>query len=146
MKKRILSLTFICTGALQAQLNPAITNWLLNTSGLTGSHYVQGNGTPINDNVPANVQTVQYSSNFVYVSTKGIPAYVTGPFLDGNPSLASNQNAIFKLPLNPTANTGTLTSTTGGNIGIFINGVALFDYRDGVAWNAKTNALCWRSR
>ena len=142
MKKRILSLTFICTGALQAQLNPAITNWLLNTSGLTGSHYVQGNGTPINDNVPANVQTVQYSSNFVYVSTKGIPAYVTGPFLDGNPSLASNQNAIFKLPLNPTANTGTLTSTTGGNIGIFINGVALFDYRDGVAWNAQTNALC----
>ena len=73
MKKRILSLTLICTGALQAQLNPAITNWLLNTSGLTGSHYVQGNGTPINDNVPANVQTVQYSSNFVYVSTKGIP-------------------------------------------------------------------------
>ncbi|MEY3741135.1 MAG: hypothetical protein RL371_33 [Bacteroidota bacterium] len=142
MKKRILSLTLICTGALQAQLNPAITNWLLNTSGLTGSHYVQGNGTPINDNVPANVQTVQYSSNFVYVSTKGIPAYVTGPFLDGNPSLASNQNAIFKLPLNPTANTGTLTSTTGGNIGIFINGVALFDYRDGVAWNAQTNALC----
>ena len=142
MKKRILSLTLICTGALQAQLNPAITNWLLNTSGLTGSHYVQGNGTPINDNVPANVQTVQYSSNFVYVSTKGIPAYVTGPFLDGNPSLASNQNAIFKLPVNPTANTGTLTSTTGGNIGIFINGVALFDYRDGVAWNAQTNALC----
>jgi hypothetical protein len=127
---------------LNAQLNPAITNWLINTSGLTGSHYVQGNGTPIVDNVAANVQAVQYSTNFVYVTTTGIPAYVTGPFLDGNPSLATNQNAIFKLSLNPTANTGTLTSTTGGNIGIFINGVALFDYRDGVAWNAQTNALC----
>ncbi|MCC7244851.1 MAG: YHYH protein, partial [Saprospiraceae bacterium] len=34
------------------------------------------------------------------------------------------------------------TATTGGNIGIFINGVALFDYRDGVAWNTNTNALC----
>jgi len=29
-----------------------------------------------------------------------------------------------------------------GPIGIFVNGVALFDYRDGVAWNPNTNALC----
>ncbi|MEN9420749.1 MAG: hypothetical protein RLZZ107_223 [Bacteroidota bacterium] len=142
MKKNLLTLALFCTGVLNAQLNPAITNWLINTSGLTGSHYVQGNSTPIADNVTANVQTVQYSTNYVYVSTKGIPAYVTGPFLDGNPSLATNQNAIFKLSLNPTANTGSLTSTTGGNIGIFINGVALFDYRDGVAWNTQANALC----
>jgi YHYH protein/Secretion system C-terminal sorting domain len=142
MKKNLLTLALFCTGVLNAQLNPAITNWLINTSGLTGSHYVQGNSTPIADNVAANVQTVQYSTNFVYVSTTGIPAYITGPFLDGNPSLATNQNAIFKLSLNPTANTGTLTSTTGGNIGIFVNGVALFDYRDGVAWNTQANALC----
>jgi hypothetical protein len=142
MKIKLLSAAFLCAGALQAQLNPAITNWLINTTGITGSHYVQGSGTVITDNVLANVQTVQYSTNNVYVSTKGIPAYPTGPFLDGNPSLASSQNAIFKLPLQPVANTGTLTATTGGNIGIFINGVALFDYRDGVAWNTQANALC----
>lgn len=142
MKIKLLSAAFLCAGALQAQLNPAITNWLINTTGITGSHYVQGSGTVIIDNVLANVQTVQYSTNNVYVSTKGIPAYPTGPFLDGNPSLASSQNAIFKLPLQPVANTGTLTATTGGNIGIFINGVALFDYRDGVAWNTQANALC----
>ena len=141
MKKSLFTIALFCTSALQAQLNPAITNWLINTSGLTGSHYVQGNSTPISDNVAANVQAVQYSTNFVYVNTTGIPAYVTGPFL-GNPSLATSQNAIFKIALNPTANTGTLSSTTGGNIGIFINGVALFDYRDGVAWNSTTNALC----
>ena len=46
------------------------------------------------------------------------------------------------MPLNPTQNTGTTTATQGGNIGIFINGVAMFDYRDGVAWNATTSALC----
>jgi hypothetical protein len=142
MKKNIT--LFLCFAALsaRAQLNPAITHWLINTTGITGSHYVQGNGTPINDNVLANVQAVQYSANNVYVTTTGVPSYVTGPFMDGNPSLASNQNAIFKLPLNPVANTGTLSSTTGGNIGIFVNGVALFDYRDGVAWNTQTNALC----
>lgn len=123
-----------------AQTNPAILSWLQNTS-VTGRHYVSGNSTPIVDAVLANVQTVQYSSNWVYVSTKGIPTYVTGPFLDGNPSVASNQNAIFKFPLTPIQNTGTPTNTTGGNIGVFINGVALFDYRDGVSWKNSTNAL-----
>lgn len=125
-----------------AQVSPAISSWLRNTTGATGRHYVQGNSTPINDADLVNVQSVQYSTNWVYVTATGVPAYVTGPFLDGNPSLTTNQNAIFKIPLNPTQNTGTATATQGGNIGIFINGVAMFDYRDGVAWNATTNALC----
>jgi hypothetical protein len=43
--------------------------------------------------------------------------------------------------LNPTQNTGTLTATTGGNIGLFINGVALFDYRDGASWKSSSNAM-----
>lgn len=125
-----------------AQTNPAISSWLQNTTGIMGRHYVSGNSTPITDAVEANIQTVQFSDNFVYVSTNGIPAYITGPFLDNNPSLATDQNAIFKFPLNPVQNNGTPTATTGGNIGVFINGVALFDYRDGVAWNTTTNALC----
>jgi len=125
-----------------AQTNPIITKWLRNTTGITGRHYVSGNSTPFNDAVLANVQSVQYSADWVYMSTNGIPSYITGPFLDGNPSLASAQNAIFKMPLVPQPNTGTLSPTTGGNIGQFINGVALFDYRDGVAWNATSNSLC----
>ncbi len=124
-----------------AQTNPAILSWLQNTS-IMGRHYVNGNSTAIQDAVLANTQKVQYSTNWVYVSTHGIPTYVTGPFLDGNPSLASDQNAIFKISLNPAKNTGTPTNTTGGNIGIFINGVALFDYRDGVSWNNAQNKLC----
>jgi hypothetical protein len=142
MRKLSLIITLGLAVFGQAQTNPAITSWLQNTTGLMGSHYVSGNSTAIQDAVEANVQSVQYSSNWVYVSTNGIPAYPTGPFLDGNPSLATDQNAIFKIPLNPVQNTGTATTTSGGNIGIFINGVALFDYRDGVAWNTTTNSLC----
>lgn len=140
MKKLLLILLF--TSVSFSQTNPIITQWLRNTTGITGRHYVSGNPTPINDAVAANVQTVRYDANWVYVSATGIPAYITGPFLDGNPSLATAQNKNFKMPLSPTQNTGTPTATTGGNIGIFINGVALFDYRDGVAWNNTTNALC----
>jgi hypothetical protein len=142
MRKLFIALSLGITPFSFAQTNPAITSWLQNTTGLNGSHYVSGNSTAIQDAVEANVQTVQYSSSWVYVSTNGIPAYPTGPFLDGNPSLATDQNAIFKIPLNPVQNTGTPTSTTGANIGVFINGVALFDYRDGVAWNTTTNSLC----
>lgn len=129
------------THFLLAQTNPVITEWLQNNT-LTGSYYVSGNSTAISNGILVNCQSVQYSANWAYISTKGIPAYPTGPFQDGNPSQASNQNAIFKFPLNPQPNSGTPTSTTMGNIGLFINGVALFDYRDGVAWNSTTNALC----
>jgi hypothetical protein len=122
--------------------SPEITSWLINTTGLTGSHYVNNNPTVIQDVVAANVQLVQYSDNWVYVTATGIPSYTTGPFLDGNPSLATNQNAIFKITRNPLPPVGAADNTTGGNIGIFINGVALFDYRDGVAWNPMANALC----
>lgn len=141
--KKIFALltTFVLTTIASAQTNPIITSWLQNTTGLTGRHYVSGNPTPIADAVLANVQTVKYSTNWVYVTTNGIPAYITGPFLDGNPSLATSQNgAIFKLPLIPTQNTGTATNTTGGNIGLFKNGVALFDYRDGVSYKFSTGA------
>ncbi|MFN5416015.1 MAG: YHYH protein [Flavobacteriia bacterium] len=143
MKKNFLIMaSLVGLTNIFAQTNPVITSWLQNTTGIMGRHYVSGNSTPITDAVEANIQTVQYSATSVYVTTNGIPAYITGPFLDGNPSLATDQNAIFQLPLNPVQNTGTPTATTAGNIGIFINGVALFDYRDGVAWNNSTSALC----
>ena len=130
------------TSALFAQTNPAITSWLINTNGAKSRRYAAGSSTLINGTDSVNVQKVMYSNDFVYIKTKCLPAYPTGPFLDGNTSTATNQNAIFKFPLNPVQNTGTPSATTGGNIGVFINGVALFDYRDGVAWNSTTNSIC----
>ncbi len=138
MKRYLFSLVLLSSTIAASAQSPAITSWLQNTT-VMGQHYVQNNFTPIQDNVLANVQTVQYSANWVYVSTHGIPTYITGPFLDNNPSLASDQDAIFKIPLNPTPNQNP-TATTPGNIGVFINGVALFDYRDGVSWRAASQA------
>lgn len=134
------AMLFATSIASFAQTNPAITSWLQNTT-VKGRHYVSGNSTPITDTYTANVQSVKYSTNFVYASTQGIPSYVVGPYLDGNPNQAGNQNAIFKFPLNPVQNTGTPVSTTAGNIGVFINGVALFDYRDGVSYQNSTGTI-----
>lgn len=126
---------------IKGQTNPVIASWLHNSTE-TGSYYVSGNPTAIGNGILVNCQQVEYSNDWVYIRTKGIPSYPTGPFLDGNPSQAADQNRIIRLPLNPTRNTGTLTPTHAGNIGVFINGVSLFDYRDGVAWNTAANALC----
>ena len=140
--KKLLTIALLLNGFMTFAQSPVITSWLQNRTGIKGRHYVAGNSTPIQDNDSANVQQVFYSTNWAYIRTKGIPAYISGPFLDGNPSVATSQNAIFKFPLNPQQNTGTPTATTGGNIGVFINGVALFDYRDGVSWRNATSSLC----
>tara|TARA_B110000046_G_scaffold38559_1_gene42391 strand:- start:5730 stop:7100 length:1371 start_codon:yes stop_codon:yes gene_type:complete len=125
---------------LSAQTDPNITSWLQNTTE-TGSYYISGNSTAIDNDLLYNCQHIEYSDDFVYVHTKGIPAYPTGPFNDGNPSQASDQNAIYKMPRTPQP-AATPQNTNGGNIGIFINGVSLFDYRDGVGWNANNQSLC----
>jgi hypothetical protein len=137
--------SFMCimlfiSGVIFSQTNPAISGCLQNKS-IYGSHYVKGNSTPVADKDLANVQKVEYSSDWVYITTNGIPTHPTGPYFDGNPSNATSQNAIFKISLKPVENTGTKSVTTGGNIGIFINGVALFDYRDGVSWSSANNKL-----
>lgn len=140
-KNYILVLLLFCNTFSNAQSNPAITTWLQNTT-IKGRHYVSGNSTAITDpSLTANVQSVKYSTNYAYISTQGIPAYVIGPYLDGNPNQAGSQNAIFKFPLQPVQNTGTPVKTSLGNIGVFINGVAMFNFSDAVSWKSSTGAF-----
>jgi hypothetical protein len=146
MKRTILSLLALASAAqVSAQQaaspsHPAVYSWLQNTTE-TGTYYVSGNSTAQSNGILVNCQEVEYSADFAYTHTEGVPAYTTGPFLDGNPSFATAQGDIYKIPLNPTPSNNP-SNTTGGTIGVFINGVSLFDYRDGVAWNPNTNALC----
>jgi hypothetical protein len=74
MKTKITSLlgASIIASTSLAQVSPLISSWLRNTTGITGRHYVSGNSTPINDSYLANVQSVKYSTNFVYVAAVGV--------------------------------------------------------------------------
>lgn len=144
IKKVSLILLLFTSSLSNAQLSPAITSWLQNTT-VYGSYYTAATGgVPITMSVLANCQEISYSATWVYVKTRGIPAYPTGIFTgDGNTNLAGDQNAIYRFPLSPTQNTGTATATNAGNIGVFINGVSLFDYRDGVGYSATSpNGIC----
>jgi hypothetical protein len=111
-----------------AQLGPAVTSWSLNLNNQTGYN-----------NLPSNVQQVQYSTNNVYVSCSCIPGYAIGPW-NGNPNVASNQNFVYKITRNPVPNTGSLTTVGLGHSGVWINGVSIFNVSDGMSYN---NAGVW---
>lgn len=136
----LLTFILLCIATQSVAQGPEITSWLQNTEE-TGTYYTAGNPTLIENNILVNCQQVEYSDDYVFVTCTGVPAYPTGPFQDGNPSQASNQERIYRITRNPVEGSGD-EETTPGPIGAFINGVALYDYRDGVAWNPITNALC----
>jgi len=154
MKKRCLFFSALLSLTLQglfAQTNPAITHWVINTTDVMGRHYTTGSATPITDTIHANVQQVRYSTNSVYVNSSGIPSYVIGPYSDGNPSQGTNNNHLFRIPLNPRQNTGTLTTVKNtGQIAVLLNGVPIYNYSDahtyhnGGIWHQ--NAIVFENR
>ncbi|MBI1185139.1 YHYH protein [bacterium] len=111
-----------------------LKSWLRNTNNATAVRYDES-GSEINLNEPANVQKVQYSTDFVYVSCSGLPSYKVGPFLDGNPSTPGNQSYVWKIPRNPKEETGTKTEPGLGPIAVLINGVPMYNAEDAMTYN-----------
>jgi len=110
-----------------AQVGPDISTWLQNIT-------VTGYGGYV-----SNVQLVQYSANYVYVSTNCIPEYAIGPW-PSNPNVASPQNIVCEIPRHPVQNTGTATAVGLGTIGLWSNGVSIFNPEDGFHWNNATSS------
>ncbi len=111
----------------KAQIAPDITSWIQNTT-LTGY-----------GGIVSNVQLVQYSATYVYVSTNCIPEYGIGPW-PTDPNVPAAQNAVCEFPRNPVPNTGAPTATPLGSIGLWSNGVQMFNPEDGFHWNSSTSA------
>jgi hypothetical protein len=120
--------------AANAQLGPEITSWI-HTDGEFGSYYNLGNFTPIATTDTANVKNIFYNATDVYIRAGGVPAYPTGPFQDGNPSLTSDGHYTFRIPRNPQMESGTPTVPGLGQIGVFINGVPMYNYADAMSYN-----------
>jgi hypothetical protein len=117
-------IALLSTAALSAQsLSPEITSWVLNTTGSTGYAGIQ-----------SNVQKVQYSTGWVYVSCTCIPGYDIGPWA-GNPNIPANQNFIYRITRSPQPNGGTPTATPRGHIGVWSNGVSIFNAMDARSYN-----------
>jgi hypothetical protein len=128
--KRLFTLFMILILSIsaKAQLSPEITSWIINTTNATGYN-----------SIPSDVQTVQYSATQVYVSCTCIPSYAIGPW-PSNPNTPSNQNFVYKITRQPVQNTGNPVVTGLGHIGVWSNGVSVFNAKDGMSYN---NAGVW---
>jgi hypothetical protein len=124
----IITATVIAFSA-QAQVGPNISSWIINTTGATGYN-----------SLPSNVQQVQYNTTDVYVSASCIPGYAIGPW-NSNPNTPSNQNFVYAIPLNPVQNTGTLVTPPLGHVGVWSNGVSIYNPKDGFYWDNSTSTF-----
>jgi hypothetical protein len=122
MRKLLLPCALIATLLSTAQ-SPTITSWILNPGTETGY-----------GGISSNVQAVHYTSTDVYVTSTCIPGYDIGPWT-ANPNLPANQDFVFKITRNPVQNMGTLVNTPLGHIGVWRNGVSIFNAKDGMSYN-----------
>ena len=124
--------TTTTTTTKSSSLNPIITNWIQST----GTGY---NGTR------ADVLSIYYTSTDVYISANSIPSYSIGPWAS-NPNTPSAQNFVVRFPLSPSA-ASTKTATMMGTNGLWKNGVAIYNAKDGYSYNSlgvwNRNAYYW---
>jgi YHYH protein len=137
MRKIILAFSafVLLTSISFAQVTPDVYSWVLNTTGQTGY-----------GGILSNVQTVQYDTTYTYVSCTCIPGYSIGPWI-GNPNVPSNQNFVFEIPRHPAQNLNTQTTVGLGHIGVWSNGVSIFNVSDAMSYNNlgiwNRNAYYW---
>jgi hypothetical protein len=139
----------VSTISAQTPTDPRLTAWYLTPStryarlyetdaaknaGNAVATWSRGQGTQASPSY-AGVMQVLYSESWVYLRSSGLGYHVMGPwYLNAAhtqlfPNYPANQNVLYRIPRTPTV-PATKTLTSGGAIGYFVDGVALFDNRD----------------
>jgi len=91
----------------------------------------------------ADVQRIRYSDTTVYVNSNGLGSYTMGPWFDPTmiggifTNFPGSQNYQFQFPRKP-AEAATKPSTGGGAVGMWVNGVAVFNTLDGASYSVAS--------
>lgn len=153
--KKILFVAALCVCGLRSFANPQLTSWLTEYSGQYARIYTtsanRSSGTSVttwgNQSLPAysDIGLVGNSSDWVYVRAADLPSYVVGPWLTPQGTTGqfspTNQHVINRFPLFPSEQSGTKTISGTGYSGLYVNGVAVFNFTDGKAWNPTNNTI-----
>lgn len=133
--------------------DPRVDSWMTSDSTRyarvreTDAAALAGTATWTGQTLPAyaGVQEIASDASFVYVRSSGLASYVMGPwYLNGartqvfpnRPLAASRYRRISRTP----APAATKTLTGLGAVGMYVNGVSLFDNRDAFYWNGTGEA------
>jgi len=125
--------------AYAGQYARVYTNNTLLAAGTALTTWSNGSQTQTN---PAycGIQEVYSSSNWVYVRSSGLASYNMGPWLNGAfPNLPANQKLLYRVP-RTNGVPATKSITAGGEIGIFVDGVEMFNSWDAYTWDTSTSA------
>ena len=107
------------------------------------------------------IQRIRTTADTVYVNSNNLPSYIIGPWFIGGMNggvfmnFAASINTQIALPRAPQP-AATRTNTSLGSIGIWVNGVAIFNAADGASYRnaggddagggiVQSNALHWSS-
>jgi hypothetical protein len=115
------------------------TNSTMEAAGNTVTNWSNGANT---QSSPAycGIQEVYSSTNWIYVRSTGLASYIMGPWMNGNfPNLPVNQKVLFRFPRTNSVPT-TKTSNGTGQIGVFVDGVAMYNSWDAFTWDTASNA------
>lgn len=154
--KTFLTTFILLSLALAASADPLTNCWLTTDAGRYARIYTNDaaesageaattwtNGSLIQA-IPAycGVQGVYSSSNWVYVRSTGLASYTMGPwYLNAQhtqifPNFPTNQKTLFRIPRTNSVPSAK-TANGGGSIGIFVDGVAMFNSWDAYYWNGS---------
>lgn len=154
----LLALALLLAGPLAAE--PLLSSWYTANSTkyariystdaarLAGTAVTTWSNTQNSQTSPAyaGAQEISYSASWVYVRSTGLGGHVMGPWYlnaahtQAFPGLPVNQKTIFRFPRTPGTVPTTKTLTGLGAIGVFVDGVAMFDSRDGQYWTGTAEA------
>lgn len=126
-------LALTAAAALASGVNPTVSAWKQTPYPVMGSSPDSTIDGCVSL-VPADVQEIRYNATDAYVLVTDVPSYPVGPFPDGNPNVPSNIDRWFRIPRDPAPETGPRTETPLGFIGVFVNGVMVFNAKDAHSW------------
>jgi len=151
----LLALEILALPALAS--DPQIDSWLTRDSGQYARIYLNGADQLAGKSVttwsrgaaqqtqPAysGVQEIDSSVDWVYLWSTGLGVHVMGPwYLDPGktelfPNLPANTKTLYRIPRHPSSPDAKVL-TGLGPIGIFVDGVAMYDSRDALSWNGSS--------
>jgi hypothetical protein len=124
----------LCVGlaAWAHETDPVVTSWQVNEIGTMGTS-PDSEINAVVSGILADVERVRYDATNVYIDASGVPSHSVGPFPDGNPAGPSDLNSLFRIP-RTTPGEGAHTDTPLSSIGVFVNGVTMYNQLDAMSY------------
>lgn len=151
--KIILSVVIFCALTTNIFADPQISSWFTLDSGKFAQIFrtpaekssgqaetTWSNGRNVQSQ-PAycGVQEIDSSTNWIYIRSSGLGSQIMGPWQNGwFPNLPTDQHFIFAIPRHPKVQTAR-NSNRLGEIGMFVDGVRMFDAGDAFSYSHQNN-------